>query len=145
MATWSTCTVPLSPALSPASDFLLPADNIIHSSFSSSPQSTGPAFFDDFAASSFGTQETSLGLKDSPNTDPGSAQQNYVGSMTEGANSGARKMSQSSNEREMSTDVKPLPKNELGYPEPESREIKRKFSCDVVDYPRRRATIAVRR
>jgi hypothetical protein len=85
-----------------------------------------------------------LGQKDPPNIDPGcstpSAQlsSNYVGSMTEGVDSRARKMSQSSNEREMSTDVK-------ADPEPESRGAKRKFSTDVVDYPRRRATIAVRR
>jgi hypothetical protein len=82
-----------------------------------------------------------LGLKDSPNIDPGSsstAHSNYVGSMTESVSSRARKMSQSSNEREMSTDVK-------ADPEPESRGTKRKFSTDVVDYPRRRATIAVGR
>lgn len=146
MASWSP---PLSPALSPASDFLLPADNIIHSSFTSSPlHLTGPVFSDDLAASAFDSQETLLGAKDFPNIDPGSTcsiHQNYAGSMTESVNSRARKMSQSSNEREMSTDVKLPPKDETGDPEPDSRGIKRKFSTDVVDYPRRRATIAVRR
>ena len=110
MATRST---PLSPADSP--EFLFSADSIVPSSFSSPPQPAESVFFDDFAAASFDTsQETFSGLKDLPVTDPGPFHQNYAGSMTDGVNSRVRKMSQSSNEREMSTDVKLPPRDDAG-------------------------------
>ena len=97
----------------------------------------------DFATASFDTAEAHLGLQDSPDK-VALALTNYVVSMTESVTSRARKMSQSSNERELSTDFKPPPKDEIGEAGPESRGTKRKFSNDAVDYPRRRATIAVR-
>ena len=137
---------PSPPALfSPPASDLLPSDNIFHASFSSSPQSAGPVFFDNYAGSAFDARGALLSPKDSPNSDPSlNVQVNYVGSMTETVNSRARKMSQSSNDREMSSDVKPPPKDGSVDPEPDSRGVKRKFASDVVDYPRRRATIAVR-
>ena len=130
---------------SPANSDILLADNTFKTSFSSSPPSAGPVFFEDFAGSSFDIRGALLSPKDSPNSDPSlNVQLNYVGSMTDGANSRARKMSQSSNDREMSSDVKPQPKDGSLDPEPDPRGVKRKFASDVVDYPRRRATIAVR-
>jgi len=123
----------------PARDFLLTADIL------SSPPSLESHFFDDFVDSPFDIQGILLSPKDSPNGNPSpTAQPNYVGPMSEVVNSGARRMSQSSNEREMSTDVKPPPKDGSLDPEPDSRSLKRKYTNDVVDYPRRRATIAVR-
>jgi hypothetical protein len=67
------------------------------------------------------------------------------GLMTEDLKSRPRNMSQSSTDRELSTDVKPPRKDSDAVADSDSRQnpLKRK-STDTIDYPRRRATIAVR-
>jgi hypothetical protein len=138
MATWS--TVPpaaLSPALSPHGDLFLP--DSYHPSLSSSPHASVAVYTPD-QGSSFDHQ-SSLNVQGFL-IDPGLVQLNDGVSMTEDVNSRGRNMSQSSTEREMSTDVKPSRKDSTADPETEARGVKRKFTSDL-DYPRRRATIAV--
>jgi hypothetical protein len=133
----------LSPGTSPTSVFLRLANN---NKIIQHPRSARPVYFvDDLREPSFGIHQETLSPKDSPSSDPGSsAQADNVRSMTGSDKSRARKMSRSSEEREMSTDVKPHPKDGSLDPELDSRGIKRKYTNDALDYPRRRATIAVR-
>lgn len=132
-----------SPGTSPASVHFSPSgqQSITHQD----PRSARIVYFvEDLADPSFGTQET-LSSEDSPNNDPSStARVDHVRLMTGSDKSRARKMSRSSEEREMSLDVKSHPKDGSVDPEPDSRGIKRKYTNEVLDYPRRRATIAVR-
>jgi hypothetical protein len=138
MATsWSTGP-PLSPALSPHDgDFFL--SDIYPSSLPPSPYAAGTVFTPASASSFVPPPSQKVEA-----IDPGFAQLYDDGASNEDVNSRLRKMSQSSNEREMSTDIKAARKDSTTDPEPESRGVKRKFSSDIIDYPRRRATIAVR-
>jgi hypothetical protein len=134
-------TVPLLLALSPHGDSHLSDSH--YSSLPSSPYAAGNAAVVENRELSFDHQ-TSSKAQDLPHIDPGLTRLDDGASMTEDANLRLRKMSQSSTEREMSTDVKPPRKDGAVDLELEGRGIKRKFSTDIVDYPRRRATIAVR-
>lgn len=140
-------TVPLqSPALSPLS---LPTTNNCflspehyHLSLSSSPYGSS-AIHTDYAPS-FDFQ-TSLKASRFQNINTGSARLHYGGFMTEEVKSRPRNMSLSPTDRELSSDVKPPRRGSIVDLDPDDRgnPLKRKFSTDTIDYPRRRATIAV--